>query len=57
MLVRWGILVHQLKTSNRLLARDILLPGLIVTADATLDGADIALGMFYVNAIPCNHII
>jgi hypothetical protein len=24
MLVRWGILVHQLRTSNRLLARDIL---------------------------------
>jgi hypothetical protein len=29
MLVRWGILVHQLRTSNRLLTRDILLPGLI----------------------------
>jgi hypothetical protein len=29
MLVRWEILVHQLETSNRLLARDILLPGLI----------------------------
>ena len=27
MLVRWGILVHQLRTSNRLLARDSSLPG------------------------------
>jgi hypothetical protein len=27
MLVRWEILVHQLRTSSRLLARDILLPG------------------------------
>jgi hypothetical protein len=32
MLVWWGILVHQLRTSNRLLARDILLPGLIKSA-------------------------
>jgi hypothetical protein len=29
MLVRWGIPVHQLRTSNRLLARDFALPGLI----------------------------
>jgi hypothetical protein len=29
MLVRWGIPVHQLQTSNRLLARDSTLPGLI----------------------------
>jgi hypothetical protein len=29
MLVRRGILVHQLRTSNRLLARDSTLPGLI----------------------------
>jgi hypothetical protein len=28
MLVRWGIPVHQLRTSNRLLARDSTLPGL-----------------------------
>jgi hypothetical protein len=32
MLVRWGILVHQLRTRNRLLARDSLLPGLIKSA-------------------------
>jgi hypothetical protein len=32
MLVRWGILVHQLRTSNRLLARDTLLLGLIKSA-------------------------
>jgi hypothetical protein len=32
MLVRWGILVHQLRTSNRLLARDSLLPRLIKSA-------------------------
>jgi hypothetical protein len=32
MLVRWEILVHQLRTSNRLLARDILLPELIKSA-------------------------
>jgi hypothetical protein len=32
MLVRWGIPVHQLRTSNRLLARDSLLPGLIKSA-------------------------
>jgi hypothetical protein len=55
MLVWWGILVHQLRTSNRLLARDILLPGLIKSPPmlhATPDGADIALGMFYINTIP-----
>jgi hypothetical protein len=32
MLVRLGILVHQLRTSNRLLARDTLLPGFIKLA-------------------------
>jgi hypothetical protein len=32
MLVRWGIPVYQLRTSNRLLARDSLLLGLIKSA-------------------------
>jgi hypothetical protein len=36
MLVRWGIRVHQLRTSNRLLARDTLLPELIKSAQMLL---------------------
>jgi hypothetical protein len=51
-----GLLLPQFRISSRLqdLARDSLLPGLIKSAqiDATPNGADIALGMFYINAIP-----
>jgi hypothetical protein len=35
-LVWWGIPVHQLRTSNRLLAKDSLLPGLIKLVLRTL---------------------
>jgi predicted aspartyl protease len=53
MLVRWEILVHQLRTSNILLARGYSIARVNqASADATPDGADIALGMFYINAIP-----
>jgi hypothetical protein len=54
-LVRWGFPAHQLRTSNKLLG-----PGKgfniarvnQVSVEATADGADIAICMFYINAIP-----
>jgi hypothetical protein len=53
MLVRWGILVHQLRTSNRLLARDTLLPGLIKSVQMLLLMVLTShLVYFYINAIP-----
>jgi hypothetical protein len=53
--VHKGVLLHLCRTSSRLrdLARDSLLPGLIRSAlMLLLNGANIALGMFYINAIP-----
>jgi hypothetical protein len=53
MFVWRGILVHQLRTSNRPLARDFSIARVNqVSAEATAEGADIAIGMFYINAIP-----
>jgi hypothetical protein len=49
----WLLLQFRIGSKLQDLARDTLLPRLInqVSVDATPDGADIVLGMFYVNAI------
>jgi hypothetical protein len=48
MLVRWGIPMHQLRTSKGFSIAMVNQ----VSAEATTDSADIAIGMFYINAIP-----
>jgi hypothetical protein len=55
MLVRRGFPAHPSKASNQLLvlARDSVLPeSTKVSADATADGADVVIDMFYINSIP-----
>jgi hypothetical protein len=57
MLVQWGILVHQLRTSSRLLARDILLPGLIKSAQMLLMMVLTSHSICFILMQSCNHII
>jgi hypothetical protein len=52
MLVWWGILVHQLRNKQQTPGKGYFIARVNqLNADVTPDGADIALGMFYVNAI------